>query len=210
MQSDFWHQKWHSNDIGFHLSEANPQLIKHFDKLTMAAGAKVFLPLCGKTLDIAWLLDKGYQVVGVELSEVAIEQLFEQLDITPAISIIGNFKKYSSVNLDIFVGDFFDLSGDLIGNAQAVYDRAALVALPADMRRKYTAHLVEITQKAPQLLICFEYDQDKMDGPPFSVQANEVIQHYQHQYELQLLEEFNLPEKLKGICAAKEQVWLLS
>src|SRR5690606_15848969 len=104
---------------------------KHFDRLRLTAGSRLFLPLCGKTRDIAWLLEGGYRVAGVELSEVAIGVLFEELDLEPAIERSGNLLCYSGPGIDIHVGDIFELTAAQLGDVQAIYDRAALVALPA-------------------------------------------------------------------------------
>jgi thiopurine S-methyltransferase len=209
MQADFWHQKWQKNEIGFHLPDANPLLVKYFSKLQLNKGARVFLPLCGKTLDIAWLLAQGYRVAGAELSTIAIEDLFKNLNITPNIKMLGEIKHYSAANIDIFVGDIFKLSPAMLGAVDAVYDRAALVALPDEMRKLYTAHLQMLTKQAPQLLICFEYDQTLHAGPPFSISANEVKQHYQANYDVNLLASEDLVGGLKGQTPAIENVWLL-
>jgi thiopurine S-methyltransferase len=158
MNDNFWLQKWETNNIAFHQSEANPLLVNYFKELALAKGSRVFLPLCGKTLDISWLLSNGYRVVGAELSEMAIEQLFMALGVAPKILEVGEIKHYSATNIDIFVGNIFYLSDKMIGPVDAIYDRAALVALPEEMRHQYTAHLMEITAKAPQLVICYEYD----------------------------------------------------
>jgi len=209
LDAEFWHQRWEDNDIAFHVNEANPLLVGYFDRLSLAEGARVFLPLCGKSLDIAWLLSKGYRVVGVELIESAIAQLFSELGMNPEISDLGRIKHYSTANIDIFVGDIFDLSGEVLGPVDAVYDRAALVALPEDMRRRYTAHLIEITDKAPQLLIAHQYDQNAMDGPPFSISDEEIEAHYREYYDLAKLAGVEVAGGLKGKCAARENVWLL-
>lgn len=210
MHHDFWHQRWQTNQIGFHLPEANPFLVKHFSSLDLPSGARVFLPLCGKTIDIHWLLSQGFRVAGAELSQIAIEDLFASLQLTPSITTFGDLVLYSAPNIDIFVGDIFSLTPRLLGKVDAVYDRAALVALPKDMRQQYTAHLMALTLTAPQLLICFEYDQAIHAGPPFSVQADEIKQHYAHAYELERLESLEMAEGLKGKYPATEQVWLLS
>lgn len=187
MTADFWLDKWKSKQIGFHKSVTNPSLVEHFDALQLSQKSLVFLPLCGKTLDISWLLFSGYKVVGAELSEVAIKDLFDELGIRPNISAIDNFKHYSGENIDIFVGDIFDLSAGEMGNIDAVYDRAALVALPPDIRKRYTAHLSQITGNAPQLLLTFEYDQSTRRGPPFSVTQKEVESHYNDNFEVNIL-----------------------
>ncbi|MEL7510085.1 MAG: thiopurine S-methyltransferase [Cyanobacteria bacterium J06554_1] len=209
MDKSFWLQKWEKNTIAFHRSEANPLLVNHFDKLVLAKGSRVLVPLCGKTLDIGWLLSKGYRVVGVELADMAIEQLFMELGVEPAILEMGDVKHYSATGIDIFVGNIFDMSSKMLGAVDAIYDRAALVALPKAMRNRYTAHLTEVTDKAPQLLVTYEYDQSLMEGPPFSISREEVNQHYGHSYGLNLLVSAAVPGGLKGKCAAKETVWLL-
>ena len=209
MDASFWLQRWKKNEIAFHESAANPLLVKYFKELSLEKGSRVFLPLCGKTLDIAWLLSNGYRVAGAELSEMAIEQLFIELGMKPNVSEAGKVKHYGEKNIDIFVGDIFDLSGEILGPVDAIYDRAALVALSEEMRSRYTGHLTEITNKAPQLLICYEYDQSLMAGPPFSISSKEVNQYYRGSYDLSLIASTNVPGGLKGKCAAKESIWLL-
>ncbi len=210
MEASFWHKKWEINQIGFHQDVTNPLLIKHIGKLELNKGDRIFIPLCGKTVDIAWLLSEGYQVVGVELSEIAIKQLFEALGITPEISNTGQLIHYHADNIDLFIGDIFDLSVKVLGHVDAVFDRAALVALPPEMRLRYSAHMVTLTNTAPQLIICFEYDQSVMNGPPFSIIASEVEQHYAAHYDLTLLDAPNLKGGLKGRVDAIEAIWLLN
>jgi thiopurine S-methyltransferase len=209
MDPSFWHQRWEKNEIAFHEGKANPLLAKHFQALSLAKGRRVFVPLCGKTLDISWLISKGYRVAGAELSQVAIEQLFLELGVQPEISQIGEAELWSATNIDIVVGDIFALSRKILGPVDAVYDRAALVAFPEEMRKRYTAYLAEITGKAPQLLICYEYDQRLIEGPPFSVSNEEVNRYYSDKYELTLIESVDVPGGLKGKCPARENVWLL-
>ena len=210
MDASFWHQRWEKNEIAFHESAANPLLVKYFKDLCLAKGSRVFVPLCGKTLDIGWLLSSGYRVAGAELSETAIKQLFIELGVEPAISEVDQVKRYSATHIDIFAGDIFHLSGKILGPVDAIYDRAALVALPEQMRNRYAAHLMEITDTAPQLLICYQYDQALVDGPPFSISNEEVNRHYRGRYELTLLGSADVSGGLKGKCAAKENVWLLN
>lgn len=209
MKANYWHQKWANSDIGFHENEANSLLIEHFEQLSLAKGSRIFLPLCGKTRDIAWLLACGYQVVGAELSELAINELFKTLELTPEISNVGELLHYRAKDIDILVGDIFAISAELLGSIDAIYDRAALVALPAEMRAQYTSHLINITGTAPQLLITLEYNQRLMDGPPFSINLGEVKQHYAATYQLKPIESKNVPGGLKGKVASMETAWLL-
>jgi thiopurine S-methyltransferase len=198
MDADFWHQKWQRGEIAFHLGAANPLLIDHFGKLNLAEGDRVFLPLCGKTRDAAWLLARGYCVVGAELSEIAISELFAELGVEPTIARVGQLTRYEAKNIDILVGDIFAVTAAHLGPVNAIYDRAALVALPAPMRKHYTSHLMQITGAAPQLLISYAYDQQLIDGPPFSVSVDEVKQLYGATYQLQPVESRDVAGGLKG------------
>ncbi len=209
MEPEFWHQRWKDNVLGFHLSEANPLLVANFKALALKAGSRVFLPLCGKTLDIHWLLSEGYRVAGAELSEIAVNQLFEDIKLKPTITNLGDLTHYSAKNIDIFVGDIFHLSRKDLGVVDAVYDRAAFVALPKAMRDRYAEHLTQLTQRAPQLLITFEYDQNLLQGPPFAISNLEVSQQYSDAYEVTLFASQAVAGGLKGKCDAVENVWLL-
>lgn len=209
MHANFWHSKWEKGEIAFHQADANPLLVAHFSALPLPENSRIFIPLCGKTRDLAWLLEKGYAVVGAELSTLAIEQLFADLGVTPELSRVGELMHYCAPDLDIFVGDIFKLSGEQLGAVDAVYDRAALVALPAEMRELYSRHLIEITRRAPQLLISYEYDQGAVAGPPFSVSAEEVQRHYGASHALSLIASTPVAGGMKGKCDAVEHVWLL-
>jgi thiopurine S-methyltransferase len=210
MEADFWHRRWTKNEIGFHEGQANALLVKHLEALKLTKGSRLFLPLCGKTRDIAWLLEQGFQVVGAELSEIAVQDLFKDLAVTPNINTQGKLQQYSAENICIYVGDIFDLSSAVLGHVDAVYDRAALVALPAPMREQYTKHVMQLTEHAPQLLICFEYDQTIMDGPPFAIDSEQVKHYYAQHYSLTLLETVDLPKGLRGAVDAKESAWYLT
>ena len=210
MDAQFWHDRWASNEIGFHKSEANPLLVNYLDELSLTTGSRIFLPLCGKTLDIGWLLARGYRVAGAELSAIAIDQLFAQLGVTPTITKVGALNHYHAPQVDLFVGDIFAMTPALLGPVDAIYDRAALVALPQEMRARYAAHLTTLTAQAPQLLISFEYDQRAMEGPPFSVSEEEIRKHYGQRYDIAVLTSLDVPGGLKGRCPATERVYLLT
>lgn len=210
MEHDFWHDRWTQGQIGFHEPQANALLVRWFDALELSAGQRIFLPLCGKSLDIHWLLKRGMQVVGVELSELAIRQLFDELEVAPAVSHVGALKRYSADGIDVFVGDIFSLDADNVGSVDAIYDRAALVALPDAMRARYTEHLVALTERVRQLVICVEYDQALMNGPPFAIHEADIRSYYDDVYQLESLARVSVAGGLKGRCPAHEQVWLLT
>lgn len=209
MHHDFWHQRWQQQQIGFHLGAVNPFLLAHFQALGLQAGQRVFVPLCGKTLDMHWLLTQGLRVVGAELSQLAVDALFAELKLTPNISQSGPFRHYHAGNIEIFQGDFFALTQAFLGPVDAVYDRAALIALPDDMRTTYREQLMQVTETAPQLLISFEYDQSLVPGPPFSVSKQEVSTHYSADYQLTQLASVYMKKGLKGQYPAEETAWLL-
>ena len=205
----FWHGRWATGTIGFHEGTPNTLLVRHFETLSLAPGSRVFLPLCGKTRDAAWLLSNDYAVTGAELSRTAIEQLFADLNLTPDVTERGDIAHYRAERIDMFVGNVFDVTRAMIGAVDAVYDRAALVALPDDLRPRYTTHVTELAMSAPQLVITFEYDPDRMDGPPFSVEETHLRQYYGDRYGLHLAERMRRPGGLKGIRPAYECAWLL-
>lgn len=210
MDPDFWHRKWEANEIAFHEGEANLLLVRHFHELGLAPGARVFVPLCGKSHDLHWLLTQGFEVAGAELSRLAVEQLFTELGVTPEITEIGPLERFAAEGITVFVGDIFDLKRETLGRVDAVYDRAALVALPETMRDRYAAHLVHMTHGAPQLLIAFDYDQSLTVGPPFSVPEHEVRRHYGTAYRATLLERHPLKGGLRGTGPVIEDVWRLA
>lgn len=208
MKAEFWHERWKNNDIAFHEEKPNELLTQYYQRLNLKTGARIFLPLCGKTHDIAWLLSKKFRIVGIELSELAIQQLFNELKVEPKITQLNTLKRYSVTGLDIFNGDIFDLSHIQLGIVDAVYDRAALVALPNDMRLRYSEHLKIITNHASQLLITFEYDQKKMQGPPFSINKDEIDKHYSQGYSITRLKTLEV-KNFKNTVDALEHAWLL-
>lgn len=209
MDKNFWLERWETNNIPFHLEQTNPSLLKYQHFFTAKTNNNIFLPLCGKTLDIKWFLSQNQNIIGVELSEKAVIELFENLGVNPKVSGLQDMKLYFTKNVAIYVGNIFSLTKELIGNIDYIYDRAALVALPKEVRIKYTSHLMNITNSAEQLLITYNYDQTLMDGPPFSLSHNEIETHYSKRYSIKILETLIIPNGLKGICPATEEIWYL-
>ena len=134
MQPDFWHQRWADNQIGFHQSAPTTLLLKHWPSLGVPAGATVFVPLCGKSLDMAWLASQGHRVLGVELSQLAIEQFFAENGLTPEIHESRYGTHYRAGGIEIIQGDAFGLDREILADCAAVFDRAAMIALPFTIR----------------------------------------------------------------------------
>jgi len=189
VHKDFWQERWARNEIGFHLDDVHPGLRRHWPRLALPDGATVLVPLCGKSLDLAWLAGQGFKVVGVELSEKAVEAFFSEQQLEAEIVQSGPFRIYRSGALEVRCGDFFALSAADVAECRAVYDRAALIALPQAMRQRYAALLSSILPAGcQQLLVTLDYDQAEMDGPPFAVGASEVSGLYASEWDVALLE----------------------
>ncbi|WP_066552423.1 thiopurine S-methyltransferase [Croceicoccus bisphenolivorans] len=209
MEPEFWHSRWQANEIGFHEGRANDLLVAHLGELEIERGARIFVPLCGKAQDIPWLLAQGYEVVGVELSAIAVGQLFADMGVTPQVTRAGALTRYDAQGITIFAGDMFALEGDLLGPVDAIYDRASLVALPSSMRTAYATKLRELAPDAPRLLITFVYDQAMANGPPFSIPESEVRRLFGNDYRLTQLEDRDVEGGLKGMTPAREAAWLI-
>ena len=209
MEADYWHKKWAEKDIGFHEGTVNSSLAAYLDQLELPPGARIFVPLCGKTRDIAWLLAHGYRVVGVELSPVAVSELLNELELAYTEQSIGELQRFTATNLVVWQGDFFALTKEMLGQVDAVYDRAALVALASPRRDQYTAHLRSLAESEPQLLVTYEYDQSAFTGPPFAISDAEVNKHYERDYQIKLLARETIDGGFRGRLAADIATWLL-
>ena len=219
MNSKFWQQRWQEGRIGFHKSDVNPKLIKYFSNIALPVGSQVLVPLCGKSIDMVWLACAGYDVVGIELVESAVQAFFAEQNITPTITELtsaadkSTLKRYqgqlAGQTITLWAADVFALSTIDINAINAVYDRAALIALPANMRADYSRHIVKLSNNAPQLLITLNYDQSKKDGPPFSITQQQLHQYYSADYKIVELESNSSSLNAASEVLVTEHVWLL-
>lgn len=216
MEPKFWQERWARNQIGFHLPEVNPYLQRHWPQLGLADGAKVLVPLCGKSLDLVWLASQGYHVMGVELSEQAVETFFNEQGLAPQISRRGDFKVYQTSLIEVWCGDIFDLDAQAVADCSGLYDRAALIALPPLMRAQYAERLNALLDRgAKGLLVTLDYDQVQKAGPPFAVSDEEVRVLLGGHWALDRLEEKDiLGESWKfvqeGVTRLDERVYRLT
>jgi thiopurine S-methyltransferase len=181
LQPDFWRERWRTGQIGFHQSEVDRQLREHWSDLGLAADSPTFVPLCGKTLDLLWLRDRGHAVAGVELSAIALESFCAEHGIPARRRAVADFDVYEAANLRLFRGDFFSLTPELLGSVSAIFDRAALISWTPELRDAYVRHIAALTNPGTQtLLVTVEYPQTEMAGPPFSVGSVEVNRLYAH------------------------------
>ncbi|WP_201510221.1 thiopurine S-methyltransferase [Psychrobacter alimentarius] len=217
MNPEFWQKRWQEKRIGFNQSKVNPLLIKYWSELNLTAGSRIFVPLCGKSIDMVWLAAQGYDVVGVELVESAVQAFFNEQNIEPTVfqhienSNVACYQgKLLGQNVELWVADIFDLTAEDIGKIDAVYDKAALIALPVDMRFDYSEQIRKMSGNGPQFLITLDYDQNKKNGPPFSVSSEQVQQYYSSHYHIAELA--SEPASIGSMpeLTVTEQVWLLS
>lgn len=175
MDQDFWLKRWQVNEIGFHAADVQPALVKYWAGLEPEKGARVFVPLCGKSLDMVWLASQGFRVVGAELSEIAVDAFFTENGLEPAVRREDAFTVKSAGPFEIWCGDFFALEPAKLSVMTLAYDRAALVAMPADMQQRYADKMAALMPAGSQtLLVGLAYDQAEMKGPPFSVSRERV------------------------------------
>ncbi len=189
MNPEFWHQRWAEHQIGFHQSTPTPLLLKHWPSLGVPAGAMVFVPLAGKSLDMAWLASQGHRVLGVELSQVAVDEFFAEHGLVPEVETTRHGIHHCAGGIELIRGDAFALDEALLADCAAVFDRAALIALPPDLRRRYARELyAKLPAGCHGLLVTLEYPQAERDGPPFSVQEDEVQALYAGDWTVDLRE----------------------
>jgi len=192
----------------------NPHVLAFWSRLDPPPGCRVFVPLCGKSRDMIWLAAQGHRVLGVELSPIAVRDFFSEHELSPATERIGDFERWSAGEIVLLCGDFFHLTADQLSEIGAIYDRAALIALPPEMRVRYASHLQRVLPALPTLLVTMEYPQAEMAGPPFSVEETEVRSLFgaRHQIE-RLLDEDTLAAeprfRERGLTRLREKVFAL-
>lgn len=216
MHYEFWHERWQIGQIGFHQADAHPFLNRWWPSLGLPPGTSVYVPLCGKSLDMVWLAERGHRVVGSELIPSAISEFFSDRELVPTTTSHEGVRLHAAGPYEIVEGDALGLTTKHVGQLQAAYDRAALVALPPEMRRDYAASLARLLPAgARALLVAFEYPQEMRGGPPFSVEADEISALFEPAFRLEKVERVDViaanPKFSElGIPALFETAFLLS
>jgi len=187
-----WLEFWEKNEINWHSDVVTQELEEHLGLLKLEPGDKVFFPLCGKSLDMIYILNQGFSVIGVELSEIGIKQFFHENSLDFTISSVGEFNLYSAKNIEIYCGDFFSLTSKHLYGVKAVFDRKSLIALDQNLRQKYVKHLNDIISLGVRiLLVTLHYPKHQMSGPPFSVDKSEVESLFSMAFKYQELKCFD-------------------
>lgn len=148
-----WLQSWRDQQTDFHQEAVNPLLTRFWPSLKLPRGSRVFVPLCGKSLDMLWLARQEYKVIGVELSPIAVRDFFRENGLQPSKRKMGEFTLWEAGAIGILCGDYFSLNKSDLGAIDTVYDRAALTALPEDTRRLYVAHLKRIVPQTAEVFL---------------------------------------------------------
>lgn len=195
MDPIFWHERWQERRIGFHQDRPTPLLLEHWPVLGIEPGTRVFVPLCGKSLDMAWFASRGLEVLGVELSETAVREFFDEHGLSPDIEASATGLHFRAGGIEIVCGDAFGLDDALLSTCGAVFDRAALIALPAAMRQRYASELyARLPRGCRGLMVTLEYPQHEKAGPPFSVSCAEVRVLFGDHWDVHLLENRDILE----------------
>ncbi len=182
-----WQQYWRDRRTDFHQKTVNPLLIRFWPGLGLAPGSRVLVPLCGKSLDMLWLVEQGYRVLGIELSALAVRAFFREHQMQPTRRNEGLLTRWGYGNLGILCGDFFAMTEADLGPVDAIYDHTAFTALPEDIRRPYVAHLNAITPAARKLLLLTAEDADEGQSPAqASAAAPEIAALYGERFEIEL------------------------
>ena len=199
MDPEFWHQRWQAGQIGFHQPAPTPLLLRHWPSLQVAPGGTVFVPLAGKTHDMAWFAAQGHRVLGVELSQLAIDAFSAEHDLQPEVATTRYGVHHRAGGIELIRGDAFALDAELLSRCDAVFDRAALVALPAPLRARYVRELhARLPSGCRGLLVTLEYPQAERDGPPFSVEEAEVTALYSRDWQVERIDRRPIPPDHPG------------
>lgn len=192
MEAEFWVDSWNKGGTAtsFHRGDVHPYLVKHLPP-EFLRGKNILVPLCGKSNDLTWFRDHGAHVWGIELVDKAIQQFFAEQEIsytqpTP--------QRYEAERLTILNQDFFSITPEIVGRVDLVYDRAALVALPSEMRMRYIAQINRLVPPGGQQFInTLEYA-PTLPTPPFSITPQDIQRYYGAEYRIEQLESPTLPE----------------
>jgi thiopurine S-methyltransferase len=213
MEPEFWLERWREARTGFHQDAPTPLLLKHWPAVGAAPGSRVFVPLAGKSLDMAWFASQAYRVLGAELSPLAVAQFFESQGVEPAMEAAADGLHYVAGPIELVQGDVFALDADAIASCTAVFDRAAIIALPPEMRERYVREVYgTLPSGCRGLLITLEYPQEEKAGPPFSVTEDEVRALFHGEWRVTLLERRDILEqqpnfRAEGVTALKTAVY---
>ena len=215
MELKFWLDRWQRADTGFHQEMAHDFLTRHWPALGVPKGAEVLVPLCGKSLDMVWLAERGHSVLGIELSELAVDAFFSERSRTPGIESADGHTIKRAGPYEIWCGDYFQVPAQATRRIGGVFDRAALVAMPRVMQKDYADQLARLTPSGvPVLLVALAFDPSEMEGPPFPIPPVQIESLFGAAFRIDVLERRDgLPAsqnlKKRGLTALQETAYRL-
>lgn len=207
--SEDWLGRWSEGRTGWHEPAGNDGLKRYWPKSTQPGS--VLVPLCGKTPDLLWLANCGHDVVGVELSEVAVQSFFDEHDLSYERSAHGALTRYAAKDhaLALFCGDYFEFLSERF---DGLYDRGALVALDENLRPRYAEHTERLLKPdATRMIVTLEYDQRVVSGPPWSVLNGEMTGYWDDLVKVGEKDDIDsCPPKFRraGLTDIREVFWL--
>jgi thiopurine S-methyltransferase len=230
VEREFWLERWRTGATGWHQSVTHPFLLRHGawllggddarrgagDEPRGARGTRVFVPLCGASLDMLWLRRAGASVVGIDLAASAFRRFYDEAGLDPVVDRTCLFERWSADDIELLAGDFFDADASVLGAFDAVYDRAALFALPPELRERYATKVADLCPPGTRVLqVTFEYDQREMTGPPFAVWPDELARLYGDAFELECAERLDVLAENdgmrgRGVTALHECAWRMT
>ena len=182
-----WLQTWRDKQTDFHQENVNPLLIRFWPKLKLPLGCKIFVPLCGKSLDMIWLANQGHNVIGVELSPIAVQAFFHENLLKPVKQTKGQFTLWKHDRISILCGDYFSLTKGDLGNIDTVYDRASLTALPEDIRKHYVTQLRSILPETAEIFLLTTEDAEEGETLQHAMGVDEEIAElYSDEFDIDL------------------------
>lgn len=209
----FWNARWETSQIGFHQSAPHKSLMKYSN--VFKGHQNIFVPLCGKSLDMIFLREQGHEVIGVEFSEIAVLDFIKENNLSMTKKVLSHFNLYQGEGLTIYQGDLFNLSSVELKGVSAIYDRASMVAFSFSERLRYSQFLI---QQATDLEIILspllDYGDLAEGQPPFSVTEKELLALYGESFKLEELSREEVPArdtlKARGAAYEREVTWLFS
>lgn len=209
MDHEFWQARWEQGQLGFHQSQTHPELTRYFPSFQLS-GARVLVPLCGKSLDLDWLVQEGHEVVGVEFVEEAVRAYFAERGLEAERTEWGGLPAYRSGKITLIQGDFYAVRSSFAGQFDAAYDRAAWVAIAPSDREKYVERMRDLLRPGARLLL-LNFEHDLRSGPPHSIPEQEVKDSWRG-FSLELVSQQDLLPREprfaeRGATRFVEQVW---
>ncbi|MGE0616577.1 MAG: thiopurine S-methyltransferase [Bacteriovoracia bacterium] len=206
INDDFWRDLWKANDSPWHQAEPESLLARHAPP---GAGKRALVPLCGKSVDLLWLMRQGFEVTGVELSEIPCRMFFEESGLPYRVEKRDGFSVFQGEHIQIWCGDFFQVPDSALAHADYLYDRAALIALPPQVREKYAARIAKL---APRLMHIIGREGRGMpdEGPPFRVDESEIRRLYSADFAIDILQSYERPSRRDPSLPVKESLYRLT